>query len=482
MAGAARVARSPVAGGGCLLRILLAATAAVTAVPAEAVLAPLVVVAVAVPGGAAAQPDAAARRRRDGGVRRRDAGPRRLAKRPPRTVEPDVLDAGVADAGEGPLDAGGVPLGNDLDAGTTLSEELLDAGGPDALALPAELDAGIDAAIVMGAGIDAALAAPPEPLVQPPDAGAVAVAAPATGPGPQAITVPVPIPIETAPAPSEDRRLVDELGELVLGGRSAERVPDGPGPGPELVPPMPERDTGKLIGLLLLLGIAFGGAYTVRRTRRLFPEHGIFPRALGVTHAVLRACSLLLAVAIAVRLVPPSLDPWMRFALVGLAVAAGWSARDVLADLIAGVAVGFERKIRPGVFISGDGWAGRVESRGLRAVFLRDARGHTIAVPNRRILVAPTVADTGEGEQEVTVHVDSTRPAAEVRRALEDAVLMSPWVRPGTKPVVLRDGDGRGAWRIRSRLLEPGHAGRFEADLRERTEELFPAAGTGPPA
>ena len=52
--------------------------------------------------------------------------------------------------------------------------------------------------------------------------------------------------------------------------------------------------------------------------------------------------------------------------------ALGWSARDVLPDIIAGLVITFERRIRKGMWVRGEGFSGSVEQLGLRASWLRD--------------------------------------------------------------------------------------------------------------
>ncbi|MFW6051150.1 MAG: mechanosensitive ion channel domain-containing protein, partial [Myxococcota bacterium] len=251
----------------------------------------------------------------------------------------------------------------------------------------------------------------------------------------------------------------------------------------EVIPVLPESRTGSALGLLAALIVAAVGTSLARRAREGLPVQGVLPRLMQVLHTALRLGVVGLAIALIVRLLPPWMGPALPWVLLAAAAALGWSTRDLLPDVVAGVVILFERRIRRGMWIAGESFSGVVAGIGLRATWVVDARGHRIAVPNRRLLSGPVTTDSAVGaEHEVTLRMDVPAAAGRVRQALRDAVLQSPWVPPGAAPVVLRDPDEPSLWHVRSRLLEARFAPRFEGELLERAEELLArgTAGTFP--
>lgn len=296
-------------------------------------------------------------------------------------------------------------------------------------------------------------------------------------------------PPPAAPSPKEDVRRPEPPGRPEP-SLIPIPMPTGPDDGPglwevarEVIPVLPASRTGNLLGLLGAMVIAALGASLTRRLRDVLPRRGLFPRLLQVLHTVLRLLVLGLVIALVVRVLPSWIGPALPWVLLAAAVAVGWSARDLIPDVVARVVVLFERRIRRGEWISGEDFSGAVVGVGLRATTVVDARGHRILVPNRRLLSAPIVSTSAVGaEHEVTLRLEHTAAAARVRQALHDAVLQSPWVPPGAAPIVLRDTDQPDVWHVRTRLLEARHAPRFEGELLERAEEIlaYGSAGTFP--
>jgi small-conductance mechanosensitive channel len=242
----------------------------------------------------------------------------------------------------------------------------------------------------------------------------------------------------------------------------------------ELMPGLPITE-GTGFGLLALLtGVFLALGALAGRARARLPMDGVFPALLGFTHLVLRVGALVSAGLLLVYLVPSELLPIVTFVLIAAGAAVGWSTRDVLKDYVAGLVILFEQRLPKGAFISFQGYAGVVEKVGLRATFLRDGMGHRVSVPNRELLAAPLLLDaTGVTEQEVTLRIEAREDAAEIREALRDAVLASPWVAAGTRPIVLRDPTDPAIWRVRSRLLHAQFMVSFEGQLLERAEEML---------
>ena len=113
-----------------------------------------------------------------------------------------------------------------------------------------------------------------------------------------------------------------------------------------------------------------------------------------------------------------------------------------------------------------------MENVGFRATTLRDPNGHSLAVPNRRLLTMTTVVDEAPWpELEITVRVAPALPLRGVHEALIRLVLSSPWIAPGQVPVVVVDDEQAGLWRVRARLLAGRYADEFEGALREQIAE-----------
>jgi small-conductance mechanosensitive channel len=188
---------------------------------------------------------------------------------------------------------------------------------------------------------------------------------------------------------------------------------------------------------------------------------------------VLRLVAVGLLIAIILQLVPAGQD-WILWALAIMALVVAWSVRDLFADLVAGAVLAAERRVKKGMWVSGDGFQGTVEGRSLRATWLRDGQGHRLTVPNRTMVGAPMVYDAGaDAEHEVVVRLEGYDDASRVRIALADAILSSPWVLAGAAPVVLRDPADPVVWRVRTKLLEPRFSVHFEGELLERVEDLL---------
>ena len=237
--------------------------------------------------------------------------------------------------------------------------------------------------------------------------------------------------------------------------------------------PPPIEDRNQLLILFLsLLGVGVV-LFIAERARSWITANIPLRRVLGALVFVLRLVGLGLLLAIVVDLVPGGQD-WILWTLLVFALVVGWSVRDLFADLVAGGILAAERRVKKGMWISGDGFQGTVERRSLRATWLRDGQGHRLTVPNRAMVGAPMVYDAGaDAEHEVVVRLEGYDDAGKVRMALTDAILSSPWVLAGATPVVLRDPADPVVWRVRTKLLEPRFSVHFEGELLERVEDLL---------
>lgn len=242
-------------------------------------------------------------------------------------------------------------------------------------------------------------------------------------------------------------------------------------------------DTGVTFGdprllalMVALLVVLIGTTALLRWGRASIPPTRRLARALGLVIVATQALMVATALGVVVQLIPRPNGAVGLTLLVVLGIGLAWATRDILPDLIAGVVLMFERRIRKGMWVSGDGFQGSVERRTLRATWLRDSQGHRLAVPNRAMVSAPLVYDAGaDTEHEVEVRLEGYAHAAAIRQSLYDVVLSSPWVLAGAAPVVLRDPQDPAVWRVRTKLLEPRFAVQFEGELLERAEDILAA-------
>ncbi len=251
--------------------------------------------------------------------------------------------------------------------------------------------------------------------------------------------------------------------------------------GDTALPSLPGGDW-PVLGMAAVLLVALLMVSLLRRTRDDLPARGLVPSLVATAHVVMQIFALLTAAGIVGRLLPPALTPAIPWAIVAVAVAIGWSSRDVLPDLVAAAVITFERRLRPGTWMSVGDLEGLVERRGLRAVWVRDALGNRVAIPNRRMLSSEVAMREVPGPVcEVVIRVESGRAPREIRRALVEAAITSPWVRSDEKPTARQSGADPRLWHVRAQLLEMRFASRFEGDLLERAEDVISAdtGGTG---
>ena len=219
-----------------------------------------------------------------------------------------------------------------------------------------------------------------------------------------------------------------------------------------------------VVAILLLLG---------ERLRRWLASNHVLHRLMTIMMGVLYLVGLGLLIGLLYQAVPG--DPrWVIGLVLVIVAVAVWSVRDLIADVIAGIILTTERRVKKGMWVSGDNFQGTVEGRSLRATWLRDGQGQRLTVPNRAMVGSPIVYDSGwDTEHEVVVRLGGYDDATRIRQALNDAVLSSPWALAGATPVVLRDPADPEVWRVRSKLLEPRFSVQFAGELLERVEDLL---------
>jgi small-conductance mechanosensitive channel len=250
----------------------------------------------------------------------------------------------------------------------------------------------------------------------------------------------------------------------------------------QILPSLGLTDRGSLGGYFLLLLVTAGASVLVGLGRKRLPVRGLVPRLLSGLQMALRALVAVLGLVFVARWIPTSYAPVLLWVALAAAAAAGWSARDFLPDLLAGVVILVERRIRPGVWVSGSGFAGEVHSLGPRAAKVRDQEGRMVSVPNRALLSGPvSVEPSAHPQVEVIVRVPEGTSATRARRVIQDVALLSPWRVLREPPEVRRDGEDPRVWRVRVRLVEPQFLKAFESALADQVEEGLGESGEGSP-
>ncbi len=241
-----------------------------------------------------------------------------------------------------------------------------------------------------------------------------------------------------------------------------------------LVPEVRARGlrTAVLLGLLALL--AGSAAAGLRQLGYALKPNGLLPVMLRTVEVVLRLLVAFWGVGAIGALVPASIAPALPIVVIAGAIAVGWSARDLARDLVAGVFIAVEGQLRAGYWVSGERYAGSVEAIGLRVTWLRDVHGRRIVVPNRVLLAQPLVTDEKPWPRiQFRVALPASAPNHALRAALEEAILLSPWVAPEPEMEIHPDALEPAIWHVAVRVLDSRYAHRFQGLLRERVEEVL---------
>ncbi|MAT34879.1 MAG: mechanosensitive ion channel protein MscS [Ponticaulis sp.] len=133
----------------------------------------------------------------------------------------------------------------------------------------------------------------------------------------------------------------------------------------------------------------------------------------------------ILAVAVAITIIFPSITPASLIAGLGLTtVAIGFAFKDIFENFLAGVIILARKKMEIGDVIELDDVFGRVEDIQIRETHVRDTSGELIIVPNAHLFKNPVEVQTDQKlrRQELVVGVDYDADMREVRTALQGAL------------------------------------------------------------
>lgn len=227
------------------------------------------------------------------------------------------------------------------------------------------------------------------------------------------------------------------------------------------------------VGLVFFLALAILSVWLVDKAREPLPERGVIPRMLSAAHLLLRLAIAVMVFLLISRFVPSWLRPALFLSFAAVAVAIGFGVVWLLLpDVVGAVVLLTERRLKRGQWVVGEGFAGTVEELGLRVTVLRATDGSLLSVPNRRVVKSPVrTSDRLWHEIDVELRSPEGAEASQVRSAIQEAVLCSPYVPPNPGLVLSRNPLDPMRWRMKVRLIDVRFSEAFEGEILERIEE-----------
>ncbi|MEQ1570151.1 MAG: hypothetical protein ABMA64_31245, partial [Myxococcota bacterium] len=234
-------------------------------------------------------------------------------------------------------------------------------------------------------------------------------------------------------------------------------------------------------GAVRLTGVAVAAALVATALRaasaRLLPT-GWLPSAARLVEVLARGVWVVAGAGAVLSLVPAPLEPLVPWVGVATALAVGWSARDVLPDLVAWGFLTAEGRLRPGAWVRSASFEGVILSSRPRTLWLVDRHGRRTGIPNRMVAREPLTTDpNGHPEVVVELVLPGVDPTA-ARATLVHAALSSPWLAPGTPVSVDARPGVDGGWTVRVRVIDIRFADRFAGTFPERVTEAVPGTSS----
>lgn len=290
---------------------------------------------------------------------------------------------------------------------------------------------------------------------------------------------PISAPVPPEPVPPEPVPPVSVTPEPPAVDVAAEPIavhvdlPPQVSPAAGLIPSadLPMRGPWSALLLLFLTGTLFASAAALRRLRVDLRPVGVLPTTLLMLTRSLRALATLSFIAALVALVPPAYAPALPWMILAAAAAVGWSARDVLPDIIGGLVIRVDGRVKVGQRIIGQGV---VTDLGVLSATISDGSGAQ-AIPNRTLMAQSLVVEDARWpEVAIWLTLPVGHPPATIREALTEAALTTPWSAPGMRPQILQDPASPHRWQVVMRTLDAAAMSAFQGSLRERTMERLP--------
>jgi hypothetical protein len=243
------------------------------------------------------------------------------------------------------------------------------------------------------------------------------------------------------------------------------------------LPLLPAPSTAGPPEATLLFAAAMAALLVSLASQRIcqrMPRTGLFPSLLRGITALSRAALVPLVLFGALALAPPAWRWAEPFVLIAVAAALGWTTRDLMGDLFAGIVLAVERPLARGDRITHEGRGGRVVDVGLRVTRLVCDDGTILTLPNRQVTRGALHTDPDPFPHvSVPIHISHELHLAHIRQTLEELALLSPWLAPARPPRVYRDPDREDVWVIEARVVHARYANAFRGALVELADEVF---------
>ncbi|MCC1498376.1 mechanosensitive ion channel family protein, partial [Alcanivorax sp. 1008] len=168
-----------------------------------------------------------------------------------------------------------------------------------------------------------------------------------------------------------------------------------------------------------------------------------------------------------------------------VAVALGFALKDIVASLVAGILLLFDRPFRVGDRVTFGDTYGEIVSIGLRTVRLVTLDDNLVTIPNSRF-ITDVVASGNAGELDMMVvtdfHVSLQADLEKVRKLIEEVVVTSRYAYL-KKPVSFAIEEVEVArtlgirMRTKAYVLDMRYEKEFQSDLVMRVSQMFKAHG-----
>lgn len=164
-----------------------------------------------------------------------------------------------------------------------------------------------------------------------------------------------------------------------------------------------------------------------------------------------------------------------------IAVAVGLSMKDLVASIIAGLILLFDRPFQVGDRVSFEGFYGEIRSIGLRAVRLVTLDDNLVTIPNSKFITdAVSSGNAGELDMMILVEFYFSRDVnlATIKRQLRDVIATSPYVYL-EKPVVVTVKEeilaGQPVLKVTGKcyVLDVKYEKTLETDIYSRAASVF---------
>jgi len=210
------------------------------------------------------------------------------------------------------------------------------------------------------------------------------------------------------------------------------------------------------------------GAAIQPRLRRTLSHEGFLPQLVGWGGIVCRMVFLVAVVGLAVTVLPVEIQPLLPWMLLAVALAFGWSTRQMLTDVMCGFVLRVNNTMQTGLWVEGREFQGVISHRGLLATTIQTPDGESMRLPNRVLLNTPTTVDLSGRP---FIEVGFELPIADekrLRNLITQTVLGTPWVATQPDLELIQDGEQPHRWCVRVRVLSPAYFGRIRGMLRQR--------------